>query len=202
MEVVSYPHLPAELSRAYIALYTSVTNAGALRKRIINAASMQGREGEDEREAVNYAFVDPRLITSPLHVKTAVLQAVMAQAQGALRTKTVHSEVLWALNPSNNISEAIRRYGVSEACTALLVVRVDGSALEPADVERKMGAAVQGQLVPLTQLGRLTDWVAVKKCHKLNNELALKVCGQDGERERAVIDNIVVSSVAMKSVMG
>jgi EKC/KEOPS complex subunit CGI121/TPRKB len=42
-------------------------------------------------------------ITSMEHLRTAVYQAVLAAAQGGLRTKTVHSEIIWALNPSNNV---------------------------------------------------------------------------------------------------
>ena len=42
-------------------------------------------------------------VTSILHLQTAVYYALLAQRQGCLRTKTVHSEILWALNPSNNV---------------------------------------------------------------------------------------------------
>ena len=38
--------------------------------------------------------------------------------------------------------------------------------------------------------------------HKLNNEAAIKEAASDPRRERRIVDNIVVSSVAMKSVMG
>ncbi|EPQ59754.1 CGI-121-domain-containing protein, partial [Gloeophyllum trabeum ATCC 11539] len=199
METIHYPHFPPHLSRAYIALFTSVTNAGALRSRIINAATLEGIEGDREREAVNFAFVDARLITSELHIKTAVYQAILAEALGALRTKTVHSEILWALNPSNNISEAIRRYGVSDACTSLLVIRIDSPELQ--GVQEKMEAVVSGQMVPLAHLSSLVDWASVKKYNKLNQEVAIKAASGDPEREHSVIDNIVVSSVAMKSVM-
>lgn len=37
--------------------------------------------------------------------------------------------------------------------------------------------------------------------YKLNSEPAVKETGNDANREHAVIDNIVISSVAMKSVM-
>lgn len=44
-------------------------------------------------------------VTSVLHIQTAIAQALLAAAQNTLRTKTVHSEVIWALNPSNNVSQ-------------------------------------------------------------------------------------------------
>jgi EKC/KEOPS complex subunit CGI121/TPRKB len=42
-------------------------------------------------------------ITSVLHIRTALAQAALAAAQGTLRTRTVHSEILWALSPTHNV---------------------------------------------------------------------------------------------------
>lgn len=44
-------------------------------------------------------------ITSVLHLQTAIYHAILAATQDSLRTKTVHSEILWTLNPSNNVSD-------------------------------------------------------------------------------------------------
>jgi EKC/KEOPS complex subunit CGI121/TPRKB len=122
MESFAYPHFS---STVHVALFVNVTNAAKLRARIIRASTLQGEGGEEEREAVNFAFVDARLVchkpcmttlwtvrlrvvcsqvTSVLHIQTAITQALLAAAQNILRTKTVHSEVIWALNPSNNVS--------------------------------------------------------------------------------------------------
>ncbi|KIM79467.1 hypothetical protein PILCRDRAFT_823362 [Piloderma croceum F 1598] len=199
METYTLSHFPAQLSLVHVALYMAVTNAPSLRARIIKAATTQGVEGDHERSAVNFAFVDARLITGRLHVQTAIYQAILAESQGSLRTKTVHSEILWALNPSNNITEAIRRYGVSDTTTALFVIRVTSPDLT--DVEVKMNAVVSGTLSPLSSLNQLTDWPSIRKYHKLNTEPAIKEAVGDSGREHAIVDNIVVSTVAMKSVM-
>jgi EKC/KEOPS complex subunit CGI121/TPRKB len=79
---------------------------------------------------------------------------------------------------------------------------------------------VRGHIVPFQALGRMTDWLVIKKVcsdrslvnttskisssfqhYKLDSELALKEVQGNLDRERFIIDNIVVSSVAMKSVM-
>ncbi|KAK7021205.1 kinase binding protein CGI-121-domain-containing protein [Favolaschia claudopus] len=162
----------------------------------------EGSDGERERDAVNFAFIEARLITSVNHLRTAIYHAVLAESQNNLRTKTVHSEIIWALNPSNNITEAMRRYGVSDSATALVVVRVCGPQLLAEDVERGMDAIVHGNKVSFALLKDTTDWSAVKKYHKLGNEAGVRNLQGDPERERVAIDGIVVSSVAMKSVMG
>jgi EKC/KEOPS complex subunit CGI121/TPRKB len=123
-----YKFFPAELSHLHIALFTNVQNAAQLRARLIKAATMEGEEGEKEREAVNFAFVDALpvslsfvsclvslkltgtivQIASLLHLQTGIQQATLASTDGSMRTKTVHSEILWALNSSNNVSTFIR----------------------------------------------------------------------------------------------
>ena len=121
-----YAHLPPDLATVHIALFRNVTNSAQIRSRIVRASQLDGPDGETEREAVNFAFVDARLvcahshsvisvhviltqcaseqICSVLHLQTAVYQAILAQVQNSIRTKTVHSEILWALNPTNNVT--------------------------------------------------------------------------------------------------
>ncbi|KAF7320821.1 hypothetical protein HMN09_00168600 [Mycena chlorophos] len=196
------PHLPPELSQIHIALYTGVApaDAAALKRRLISAATAEGVEGEREREAVNFAFVDARLITSTRLLRAAVYSAVLADAQGRLLTKTVHSEIIWTLNPTNNISEAMRRYGVSETTTALVLVRVAGPDLPASDIQIAMDAAVKGKRVLMEELESVTDWGAIKKYHKLANEPALKEVRGNVAGEHAIIDEIVVSQAALRSV--
>ncbi|GJE83965.1 CGI-121-domain-containing protein [Phanerochaete sordida] len=197
METYRYPQFPPELATVYAALFTDVQNAAELKTRLVSASVMPGNEGDVEREAVNFAFVDARLVTSVLHLQTAIYHAILAATQDSLRTKTVHSEVLWTLNPSNNISEAFRRYGVTDDSKALFVIRIDKDV---SDIVPKMQAAVKGTVAPLSSLSNITDWAAVNKYHKLNNELAVREHARDPARERVIVDEIVISSVAMKSV--
>ncbi|KAH9956799.1 CGI-121-domain-containing protein [Russula dissimulans] len=195
METYAYPHFS---STVHVALFKHVRNAAKLKARIVRASTLEGIEGDMEREAVNFAFVDARVVTSVLHIQTAIAQALLSATQNTLRTKTVHSEVIWALNPSNNITEALRRYGVSDDSTALLVIRIH--PLETSDVKSRMCAVVEGTLVPISELEGLTDWIAVKKYNKLNGDLAIREAQRDPKSEHHLIDEIVISLVAMKSV--
>ncbi|KAG7096484.1 hypothetical protein E1B28_003914 [Marasmius oreades] len=178
---------------AYVALYSPVANASAIRKRIMDASKMEGEEGERERDAINFAFIDATLITSRLHLQTAIHQAILAESQNSLRTKTVHSEILFALNPTNNITEAIRRYGVSDSSRALLVVHIGpGHRSSLSETENKMKKAVEGVLKPLGELEELTDWQRIKKYHRLNTA---------DDEDHASVNDFVISAVAMKTVM-
>jgi len=114
----------------------------------------------------------------------------------------VHSEVLWALNPTNNITEAIQRYGISDGTTALFVVRI-GAAEE--NILDQMCAAVVGTVCPFSALEKMTDWALIRKASIWSDDSTSagltagqyhKLDGESGE-----LDEIVVSTVAMKSVV-
>ena len=112
METLAFPSFPISSSRAHIALFSSLSpsTVSTLRQQIIDASLLPPSTSPDctpaadaQREAVNFAFLNPHLITSKLHLRTAVYQAILAETGNTLRTKTVHSEILWALNPTNNV---------------------------------------------------------------------------------------------------
>ncbi|KAF8708988.1 hypothetical protein RHS03_03239, partial [Rhizoctonia solani] len=205
----TYKFFPPELSRVHIALFTNVQNASELRSRLIKASTMEGEEGEEEREAVNFAFVDAAPITSLLHLQTAIQQATLASTDGTLRTKTVHSEILWALNNSNNISESIKRFGISDSSKSVFVVRVTSPELSVENILGSMKAAIQGEEVPIEALSEITDWPLVCKYYKVSNDPAVVELTKGSKEEsqkfseeaKATINEIVVSSVAMKNVM-
>ena len=60
MEIYDYPQFNLQ---AAICLFTDVKNGPEIRKKIIEAATCQGEEGDVRRNAVNFAFVDARLVS-------------------------------------------------------------------------------------------------------------------------------------------
>lgn len=63
-----HPQFPPEVSSVQIWLYKDVKNASNLRTKIVHASTAVGEQGDAEREAVNFAFIDARLVR-----RTAVL---------------------------------------------------------------------------------------------------------------------------------
>lgn len=62
MQSFRYAHLPLELSTVHLALFKDVSNSAQLRARIVRASQLEGPDGDAEREAVNFAFIDARLV--------------------------------------------------------------------------------------------------------------------------------------------
>ena len=104
----------------HVAHFT-IRNAQELRTRLVTASTMTGNEGDLEREAVRFTFLDAAMvrrilkelrrdpheneqISSRLHLLTAVNQALLAESSGTLATHNIHSEVVWMLEPGSNVS--------------------------------------------------------------------------------------------------
>lgn len=45
----------------------------------------------------------------------------------------------------------------------MILVRIDSPDLSPSEVEKKMKEVVSGDLVPFSELERVTDWASIKK---------------------------------------
>ena len=64
METYTYPHFPQHISIVHVALFTSVSNAKEIRARIVKASTVEGPDGDAERENVNFAFIDAKLVST------------------------------------------------------------------------------------------------------------------------------------------
>ncbi|PBL01808.1 hypothetical protein ARMGADRAFT_1023222 [Armillaria gallica] len=89
------------------------------------------------------------------------------------------------------ITEAIRRYGISDKTTSVLVVHISDAGLSSSAVQEKLIRVVDGTLLPLASLPDFTDWTRIKKYYKLDQEKALIATKDDPSKQHAVIDNIV-----------
>ncbi|GAA5993701.1 hypothetical protein JCM10908_001336 [Rhodotorula pacifica] len=211
----SYPLSYAQ-STVHLCLF-AVRNAADLRARLVAASQLaEDDEGNKERRAVDFAFIDAKMITSRMHTLVAVQQALLARADGALKTKTIHSEVLWLLEPGTNISDSLKHFGLSPSTRHLLLVHIapldsgdsddDGSARrrgEADEVLKRMEAIVEGEMLSLEDLGRLpdggTDEKAIRKTYKLNQDAVFKQLpiGAPGALEQ--LDKLTTSLVALKA---
>jgi EKC/KEOPS complex subunit CGI121/TPRKB len=63
METYTFPTFPSYATPVHIALFDNVTNASSIRKKLIEASTMEGQEGDEARAAVDFGFIDASLVS-------------------------------------------------------------------------------------------------------------------------------------------
>lgn len=91
METIQLPHLP-ESHSLHAILFQNVENAVFLRQQLL-----------DGNADFEYAFLDASVLLSRKHVLAACWRAVNDSLQSRLKTRNVHSEIVFALSTNNNV---------------------------------------------------------------------------------------------------
>ncbi|KAJ8395737.1 hypothetical protein AAFF_G00029740 [Aldrovandia affinis] len=141
-------------------LFKDVKNVAVLRKNAI-AGEISG------------ALINPSMIVDPFQIIVATNKALHLQRAGKMRTRSLYAEIIFNLSPTNNISEAFKRFGISDSDNAVQVVLVhaEGERNNMDDVLSK----VDGQQIPVHHISSLSDIAKIKKLYKVTPQE--EVCG-------------------------
>jgi len=179
-------HLPSELA-IHVALCRNLENAAFLRQQLL--------DGNPEFE---YAFLDASTILSPTHILAAVFRAVNDHRNKRMKSRNVHSEVVFSLSPNNNIAAAFRTFGISDTTKDLLILRLATSpSITLQSVSEHLGTAVQGQWVEFSAdtLASSSDLVKIRKIYKLQDTSKK---GTKEELGRAEIEMQILGLMALR----
>ncbi|KAF7903038.1 hypothetical protein EAF00_002940 [Botryotinia globosa] len=157
LQTIPLEHLP-ESHTLHIALYRNITNASFLHQQLLT--------GNTDFE---YAFIDASVVLSKLHILAAAYRAINDALEERLKSRNIHSEIVFSLSMNNNIAESFRRFGITPTTTSLLVVKV-APASSASQISEHLSSVIEGEPVPFDDesLASMVDTARVKKLYKLN----------------------------------
>ncbi|PWY79991.1 CGI-121-domain-containing protein [Aspergillus eucalypticola CBS 122712] len=158
LETIHLSHLPPSMP-VHVALYRDVQNAPYLRQQLMSANA-----------EFEYAFIDASTVISRTHLLSAVFRAVNDYMNGRLKSRNVHSEMVFSLSPATNIAESFRKFGITDSTKDLLVVKLSVTPEITHDsVAAHLGQNVEGTPVPFDDetLSKISDIAKIKKAYKL-----------------------------------
>ncbi|XP_022605412.1 EKC/KEOPS complex subunit TPRKB [Seriola dumerili] len=174
-------HLTQELElfpdhRVTQMLFKEVKNAAGLRQSAV--------EGK-----INGALINPTMLVNPFQVLVAANKAVHLQKSGKMKTRSLYSEIIFNLSPNNNISEAFKRFGISDGDDSVMVVVVHNK--DESELLADITAKVEGRQIPVEDVSSLSDSAKIKKLYKITPQ----------EEKCGTLLDAVVCRMATKDVM-
>lgn len=135
--------------------FSSVRNAKQIKDELL-----QGNETYD------FAFITAKTIVSIEQLSSAIYRALLDHTKDRIRTRTLHSEVIFSLSPSSNIGDALRKFGIQDDSEDLVIVKILETEV-PYDL-----SIVDGEEVEVTdeEFERTVDYGIIKNNYKIDSQ--------------------------------
>ncbi|KAK3173681.1 hypothetical protein OEA41_007013 [Lepraria neglecta] len=212
LQTLHLAHLPPDLA-VHVALYTDVRNASFLRDQLL--------QGNPDFE---YALVDASVILSTTHALAAVFRAANDHLKGRLKSRNVHSEIVFSLGANNNIAQSLRTFGITPTTTNLLAIKLSTDpSITSSTISEHLSASIQGIQVEFNdaKLAGLNNIAKIRKLYKLggvgeegskgkrrrkdgtveSSGLVDGTAAKDAERERRELEVAILGLMALRGAV-
>ena len=135
----------------YACLFTNISNAGELRKKLV--------KGE-----MKCALLSTTFIPDIFPVLLACNKAVHCYMNSSMKTRNMHTEILFNLSPTNSINESLKKFGLKDDDTTLLCVSVRNDALDG------MFDEIQGDVKLVSDLHTVSNLTEIRKLFQITDQ--------------------------------
>lgn len=112
MKITKFPQF--EGYSVLVTLFNNVTNSSDINSQL--------KSGNSDYE---YAFVSARTVLSTDHLNMAIYRALNdTLVNSNLRTRNIHSEIVFCMSPNNNIIEGLKKFGINDQDKAIFAIKV------------------------------------------------------------------------------
>lgn len=178
-----------------VSLFENVENSADIKDRVVSQQSNTNDTAIDQ--VMDYAFISAASIYSLEQLFAAIFRALTDHEIGASRTRSLHSDIIFCLSPTNNIMDGLRRFGIGPDSKAVLVVKIT-KATEGEEVlrqaHRDLNEIVNGVEMKVCDesLEQLYQPEILMKNYKLSKDFDLS--------NRALTNSALVGSLSLRGL--
>lgn len=159
-----------------LALFTSVTNAQVLREKLIASE-------------LNCALINVTYVPDILPVLLACNKAVHCYKSSSMKTRSIHTEVLYNLSPTNSIKDSLRTFGISGNESKLLCVVITKTDKE--NTLNNIVNCILGNLCSPGDLSLVSNVEKIKELYRI----------EDVEIETSSLTEAVIMRISTKDAL-
>ena len=98
----------------------------------------------------DYCFLSTTHLVSFQQLRSCLYTAVRNLKQDTMNRSSVNTEIIFSLSPVNNINDSLKRFGIDETRSDIVVVKVCSSEEDMDEIEKRVGNLLGTSLSVLT----------------------------------------------------
>ncbi|XP_074646432.1 EKC/KEOPS complex subunit TPRKB-like isoform X2 [Tubulanus polymorphus] len=118
---------------------------------------------------IEVALLNPKMIIDRFQVLCAATKALHLSVNGKMVTRNLHSEIIYNMSPSKNISDAFKKYGSSDKDTSIMFVQICKVNTSMDEISTFL-SSVDGIRIGTDLVNQFTDETAIKKMCKIKEK--------------------------------